>query len=81
MRKYEKDLLIGTILTFVGVIFLLGFRFSLILSWTVIIIGKLIVIFSIMEYIDRRRAFRGEDLSSDNKFRKIIRKARKKRYS
>jgi hypothetical protein len=34
-----------------------------------------------MEYVDYRRTWRGEDLSSDNQIKKMIREIRKKRYS
>ena len=77
LRKYEKDLLIGTIFTLVGVIFL-TWRFHLWFSWFVIVVGKIIIIFSVMEYVDYRRRWRGEDLSKDNSLRKTIRKVRKK---
>lgn len=81
MRKYEKDLIFGTLMTLAGVFFLVYLRFGMILSWSVIIIGKLIVILSVMEYVDRIRAIKGEDLGSDNQFKKVIRKIRKKRYN
>jgi len=80
MKKYEFDLFIGMFLTLFGVILLCKIMLSSILSWIVIIIGKLIILLSIMEYIDCKRMIRGEDLSKDNKFKKIIRKIREKRY-
>ena len=80
MKKYEKDLIIGTLITLAGIMLLVVIGFNMWLSWTVMIIGKFIVIVSCMEYIDYTRRWRGEDLSNDNQFRKIIRKIRKKRY-
>lgn len=81
MKKYEKDLLFGTFMTLAGVMFLVWMKIYFLLCLGIIIIGKLIVIFSIMEYIDCNRAFKGEDLGSDSKFNKIIRKVRKTRYT
>ena len=49
MKEYEKNLLIGTAMTLAGVFFLISIRFNFWLSWMVIIVGKLIVILSIME--------------------------------
>ncbi len=78
MKKFEKDMLFGTVMTLAGVVFLVWMKIYFLLCLGIIIIGKLIVIFSIMEYIDYNRAFKGEDLDSDNKLNKIIRKVRKK---
>jgi len=80
MKKYEADLLSGTFLTLIGIVLLLVIRFSAALSWLIIIIGKIVIIISIMEYVDYRRMMRGEDLSRDNQFRKYMRQIRKKRY-
>jgi len=80
MKKHQKDLLSGTVMTLIGVVFLFWMKFHFLLCLAIIIIGKLIVIFSMMEYIDYDRAIKGEDLNSDNKFRKIMRKVRKARY-
>ena len=77
MRKYEKDLLIGTIFTLIGVIFL-AWKFNLWFSWLVIVIGKVIIILSVMEYVDYRRSWRGEDLTKDNQVKKTLRKVRRK---
>ena len=81
MKKYEKYLLIGTFMTLMGVFILYEIRWSFILGWGVVIIGKILVILSIMEYVDYKRAFRGEDLNQDPKFKKMIRKFRKRYYS
>ena len=80
MKKYEKDLLIGTCLTLFGIILLLVIQFNMVLSWSVMIVGKIIVILSAMEYVDYRRAVKGVDLNGDNQFRKAVRKLRRKRY-
>ena len=80
MKRYEKHLLIGTILTFLGVLALNKLNLEEVFSWGVIIFGKLIILLSIMEYLDYRREFRGEDLSQDSKLTQIIRKLRKKYY-
>ncbi len=80
MKKYEKDLLMGTFITLVGIILLVVIQFNFILSWIIMIGGKIIVIFSVMEYADYRRAIKGIDLESDNKLQKVVRKLRKKRY-
>ena len=81
MKRYEKHLLIGTVLTFFGVYALYKFQIEKVFSWGVIIFGKLIILLSIMEYIDYRRAFRGEDLEQDGILTKTLRKLRKKYYS
>ena len=80
MKKYEKYLLIGTILTFFGVFLIYKIGFNVFFGWSIIILGKLIIILSIMEYVDYKRAFRGEDLGQDPKYKKMIRKIRKKYY-
>jgi len=80
MKKYEKDLIIGTLITLGGILLLVAIGFNWLLSWSIMIVGKVIVIISCMEYIDYSRKWRGEDLSNDNQFRKIIRKVRRKRY-
>lgn len=80
MKKYETDLLFGTFVTLIGYILLIGLSFVAFLSWMVIIIGKVIVFFSIGEYVDYKRAVRGEDLEKDHFIRKEIRKIRRKRY-
>ena len=80
MKKYEADLLSGTVLTLIGIILLLVIGFNAVASWLVIIIGKVIIIISVMEYVDYRRMLRGEDLSRDNKIKKYIRTIRKRRY-
>ncbi|RLG10816.1 hypothetical protein DRN73_06895 [Candidatus Pacearchaeota archaeon] len=77
MKKYEFNLLIGTVLTLFGIILLCKIKINSFLSWMIIIIGKIIVIFSVMEYIDYKRMIKGEDLNKDNKFKKIIRKLRR----
>ena len=77
MKKYEKCLLIGTFLTFLGIFILYKIRWSLFIGWGIVIMGKLIILISILEYVDYRRAFRGEDLSQDPKFKKMLRKLRK----
>lgn len=81
MRRYEKNLLIGTVMTLIGVVLLVSIRFNFWISWLIIIAGKIIVILSVMEYVDYTRAVKGEDLNSDNQFRKIIRKVRNTRYN
>ena len=81
LHKYEKDLLIGTIITLFGVVFLFVMNLHWIICWMIIIVGKIIIIFSVMEYVDYRRSWRGEDLSTDNQFKKMIREIRKARYS
>lgn len=81
LKRYEKHLLIGTIITFLGVFALCKIKMDAVLSWIVIISGKILILLSIMEYIDYRRAFRGEDLTKDGKLTQMIRKARKKYYS
>jgi len=80
MKKYEKDLIIGTLITLGGILLLVVVGFNLWLSWGILVIGKIIVIISCMEYVDYTRKWRGEDLNADNQIRKIIRKVRKKRY-
>lgn len=81
MKKYETDLLVGTGIAFLGVLLLYWVRINIIFGWVVIAIGKLIILISAMEYIDYRRAIRGEDLTKDNKIKKYIRKkVLKKRY-
>lgn len=81
MKKHEIDLLIGTSLAFVGVLLLYWVRINIIFGWIVILIGKLIIFISAMEYVDYRRAIRGEDLTKDNKVKKYIRKkVLRKRY-
>jgi K+ transporter len=80
MKKYEIDLIIGTFLTFLGVILLYFLKLHFILGWFIIIVGKLIIFISIMEYTDYRRMLKGEDLSKDNSIKKTIRKLRRKRY-
>ena len=80
MKKYELDLLTGTLLTLIGTILVLA-KFVLFVSFLVLIIGKVVIFISIMEYIDYKRAFRGEDITKDNMVRKIIRKkVQRKRY-
>ena len=81
MKKYEMHLLIGTLFTFIGVYLIYKLHMMVYLGWFVMIFGKLIIIFSVMEYVDYKRAFRGEDLEQDPKYRKAIRKFRKKYYS
>jgi hypothetical protein len=78
MKKYEKYLLIGTLLTLFGIIFVYKLHLNDILGWSIIIFGKLIIILSIMEYVDYRRSFRGEDLTQDPLYTKYIRRLRKK---
>lgn len=80
MQKYESDLVLGTILTFVGYLMLIGTIFTNFFSWILIIIGKLVIFISIAGYMDYKRAFRGEDLSSDKLWKKKLRKIRRKRY-
>ena len=81
MKKYERHLLIGTLLTFIGIFFIYRIKLLIILGWGVLIFGKLIIILSVMEYVDYKRAFRGEDLSQDSRFRKTVRKIRRRYYS
>lgn len=80
MKKYERYLLIGTIITFIGIFIAYKIKFNLFVGWGVIIFGKILIIFSIMEYVDYKRAFRGEDLNQDPKFKQMLRKIRKKYY-
>lgn len=80
MKKYEKDLLIGTFITLVGIYLLVVIGLHWFISWSIMAFGKLIVIFSAMEYVDYCREYRGEDLSNDNQIKKMIRKLRRKRY-
>jgi hypothetical protein len=80
MKKYEKYLLIGTLLTFFGIFLIYEIEFNLFFGWSVVILGKLIIILSIMEYVDYKRAFRGEDLSQDPNYKKMIRRIRRKYY-
>lgn len=80
LKKYEKHLLVGTFLTFLGILGLYKFGVLEIMCWVVIIFGKLLVILSILEYRDYKRAFRGEDLSKDHKIKKFIRRVRRKYY-
>ena len=70
MKKYEKHLLIGTVLTFFGVLLIYKLQLWKFLGWFVMIFGKLIIILSVMEYVDYKRAFRGEDLSQDPVYKK-----------
>jgi len=78
MKKYEGDLLFGTMLAFFGLMLAYVIQISLIVAWIIIIAGKLIVIFSVMEYVDTKRAIKGYDLTKDSKFRKYTRKIRRK---
>ena len=81
MKKYEADLLFGTSLTLIGIILLTAIKFNSVIGWLIIIIGKIVIIISVMEYIDYKRLLKGEDLSKDNQIKKYIRKIRKKRYN
>ena len=78
MKKYERYLLIGTLITFIGVYITYRIKFNLYFGWGIIIFGKILIILSVMEYVDYKRAFRGEDLSQDPKYKKMLRKIRKK---
>jgi hypothetical protein len=80
MKRYEKYLLIGTFLAFIGVFLVYRLDFNVFVGWSIIIFGKILIIFSVMEYVDYKRAFRGEDLSQDPKYKRVIRKIRKKYY-
>ena len=80
MKKYEKYLLVGTLICLVGIFLIYEMGFNVFFGWGIIILGKLIIILSIMEYVDYKRAFRGEDLSQDPRYKKMIRKIRKKYY-
>ncbi len=81
MKKYERDLIFGTFLTFMGVLVLYALQISIFFGWFIVITGKLIILFSVMEYVDYKRALRGEDLAKDNKVKKYIRKkVLRKRY-
>jgi hypothetical protein len=78
MKKCECDLLFGTVLAFFGLMLAYVIQISLIVAWIIIIAGKLIVILSVMEYVDTKRAIKGYDLTKDNKIRKYARKIRRK---
>jgi hypothetical protein len=80
MKRYEKHLLIGTILTFIGIFIIYKIRLILILGWSVLLFGKVLIILSVAEYVDYKRVFRGEDLSQDPKYKKMLRQIRKKYY-
>ncbi len=80
MKKYERYLLIGTIIALMGIFLVYRIRFNVLVGWSIIIFGKILIILSVMEYVDYKRAFRGEDLSQDPKYKKAIRKIRKKYY-
>ena len=80
MKKYERYLLIGTLICFIGVFLMYRLGFNLLFGWGIIILGKIIIILSVMEYVDYKRAFKGEDLSQDPRYKKMLRKIRKKYY-
>ncbi len=80
MRRYESDLVLGTILTFIGYIMFVGAVAANFVSWLLIIVGKLIIFLSIMGYVDRKRSLKGEDLSKDKSWKKKLRKITRKRY-
>ncbi len=81
MKRYEKDIILGTSLTFIGVWLLYSISLSLIAGWLIIIIGKIMIFMGIFEYRDFKRALRGDDLNKDSKLIKKIRKIIRKRYS
>jgi len=78
MKKHENYLLIGTLISFIGIFLIYKLGFNLFIGWGIIIFGKIIIILSVMEYVDYKRAFRGEDLTQDPNYKKVIRKIRKK---
>ena len=78
MRKYESDLIVGTVITFIGYLMLIWIHFTVFLSWIIIFIGKLVIVISIMGYSDRKRALRGENLTKDKPWKKKLRKIRRK---
>ena len=80
MKRYEKHLLIGTIIGFIGIFLTYKLGLNLFFGWGIIIFGKLLIILSVMEYVDYKRAFRGEDLTQDSNYKKMIRRIRKKYY-
>lgn len=80
MKRYEKHLLIGTVLAFIGIFIVYKIRFSPVIGWSILVFGKILIILSVMEYVDYKRAFRGEDLSQDSRYKKAIRKIRRKYY-
>lgn len=80
MKRYERHLLIGTTLGLIGVILIYKLNIGVFFGWFVLVFGKLIILLSIMEYVDYKRAFRGEDLTQDYKYKRMIRKVRKKYY-
>ena len=79
MKKYEQQVLVGTILTLMGYLLWTWKGFNALASWTIIIIGKALIFFSILEYVDQKRAFRGENLNKDSAWKKKVRKLRQKR--
>lgn len=60
MKKYERDLIFGTIITAVGYLLLVWANFVTFACWTVIILGKLIILISIRDYVIYKKAVRGE---------------------
>ena len=80
MKRYEKHLLIGTIFTFMGIFIIYKIGILVILGWSILLFGKVLIILSLAEYVDYKRAFRGEDLSQDPKYKKMLRQIRKKYY-
>jgi len=46
----------------------------------VFLVGKIVIVLSVMEYRDYKRAFRGEDLSGDSWISKKLRDLRRKYY-
>ena len=78
MKKYYEVLFFGLFLSFVGHIMVFTYNFAVILGWVILITGRLFIFASILEYVDYKRAFAGEDLERDNKFRKKFRKIRRR---
>ena len=60
MKRHEKDLIIGTIITAAGYLLLVWANFVTFACWTVIILGKLVIFLSIRDYILYKKSIRGE---------------------
>lgn len=78
MKNYHKILFFGLFLNFIGCLMVFVYSFAIILGWVIFIAGKVLILASVLEYVDYRRAFVGEDLSKDHKIKKKLRRIRKK---
>jgi len=71
-KKCEKKLLVGTFLTLTGILLFFWLKFNLIISWAFIIYGKILVIFSVRDYIRYKKLVKGVDSNKKHNLKKAI---------